>query len=426
MTTTTTTNKKKVPPQPPQMNRVKVTSGKSNARKWIENRYPDTITTGENVDTGKDVVFEDALQQVQSFCGKDISYGHMVWDLLKLAQYYLMYTECRVYVLCFDKNDYVGKYKSEEQTKRDGGGTEEDTPLQPQPFHNDTKLPEDFRKLLSQRSGFRKDLLQWICSNILHNPEYSFEIPTGKKLAVSGHCTTTETYDYVALVDHQCNITYVWPNKQGEAELQFFFIFHSLVTSDATIKSAEIISFDTDLLSICLLFANRFPEYQITWKYSITSGWILYKNYPEFNDKVKRMSISRLVQAIQFDLSPTLKSPVEDVVLTIVGAGSDSTNGYYGITHSAFLSALFAKCQDIGDLYDRDKKRMNGKAYGRLVDEVYHPKLVKDFYTLPAIIFKSWHVSLYFRIWLRHLDAYPFLDDYSVFGYDDNFMRLQG
>ena len=380
-----------------------------------------------------DVVLEDGLQQLMLFCGKEVTYRHLISSLLKLAKYYLGFTECRVYVLCFDKNDYVEKSKREEQTKRDDENqtttttTATATATITPPFSNDTVIPEDLRALLSQRSGFRKDLLQWICSNILHNEEYMFEIPEGKKFAVSGHCTTVGTYDHVALIDHQWNTTYVWPNKQGEAELQFFFIFHTLATCDPTIKSVEIISIDTDLLSICLLFAIRCPEYQITWKFSLTNGWILYKNWPDTTTNVKRMSINRLVHSIRSDLSSTLKSPIEDTVLTIIAAGSDCTNGYYGITHSVFLSTLFMKSLYIGDLYDREKKQVNGKAYGRLVVEAHRPKKdVKDRYTLPSIIFKAWHVFLYFRIWTRLLDSNPRLDDYSVFGYDDQFSRLQG
>lgn len=417
----------------------KKSSGKASARAYLLSKFPQIeipkTSAPNGVTCACDVVCEDSLQILRCFdYFSGIKYSEMIYGLLRWAQYYLANTDCKVYVMCYDKSKYVIKSKSDEQKVRSEGALKRADPASVEVNMDEigdgnTKTDENFSWKISQRDTYRPALLRWICTSILYDPSYSFVIPKGKQLMISGHCIE-EVYDYVACIDSDHNVSFEYENKQGEAELQFLYLSNCMDWA----KSFEMVSTDTDVLFLSLMFLDARPGITVQWKFAQTNGWICSRyTYPKLSED-RRISINMLSEAIQREFSLScggkrlLKTPIQDVILVYLIAGSDCSKGYWGVTHERMFSVYFDEC--LGDLYKSD--RMDGNVYCKLILKACEKKRKKSNCDNPAagtatiisVTFKALHVVHYFRVWKRWNEQAPEIDDMTLYGYNGDMEHL--
>jgi hypothetical protein len=329
-------------------------SGKSTGRHALAAMFPEAFVKGRDSLYDGDVVCEDSLQALRCITDKEVrpdpitgecrvsSWRDLAIICKRSAEHYLNKRDCKYYVMCFDNAEYVPITKGEEQGSRDSKEKERlKYTLEgvipyyelEKPFMElDLPLPIDWSLALSDREGFRKEVIAWLCEQwvMSGDPEVRISIPSGKNLVLNGHCIETserifngsapEPIDDLAITPiiicggEGCEIDTVsvaptLKNKSGEAEFQVFFLFKGICKLEGKSLSLDIISTDTDVMYLALIYAEKYHGAcgQISWKFGPRGGWILYRDDPDESIE-ERVDINRLRKdIISAKFIPTFK-----------------------------------------------------------------------------------------------------------------------
>lgn len=391
----------------------------------------------------------------------------LVRAIKRSAEHYLGIRDCKIYCLVNDIHYLVPTIKGEEQGKRlsQSEKSQEDrkmylpndfvpfTELKKPYLRLNEPLPFDWKLAMCDRDNFRAWVTGWLSMQMISSsdPSCLFRLPQGKMVVLHGHYLTKEFIQeantrlspdaqiIIPIDNHENHVSDLilneiplivtggedgellksrfapeLRNRNGEAEFAFFVLYKKLQAKFPSLKSLDILSPDTDIMLLSLIYLHKVGEEsagKITWKYS-RGGWIFYTPAPKVIEE-KRADINSLAAGIlygdfqgSFD-SPKLKNPeiatseelqhfhndysnffpVENDCygdpggaiwnyIVALATASDYTSAFYGITQWRMLKALLKHTKYIGKIisYNRNAKipvKINFENYARLIKCAY-------------------------------------------------------
>ncbi len=323
---------------------------------------------------------------------------------------YFKGTFTRDFFLCFDKNRCVPISKSQAQAAHDKDkGIIPPDELPPLGLGLDEELPlEMWSSYMADRDGYRRDIISFLICELFRTDDsdsggggdelgyVKFYIPPNKRLIVDGHCLSLEQVQFLnvknihaipkwdlvvdpltgysnieyyplALCEDSTNATadnlsptyttFLIPfyNVIGEADFLPYFILeknrtlYPLSKGYYRYKHAEIISVDTDLCYLSLMYLHK-----------RTIRELAEQRMTPLNITIRQSRLARYKNREYVDINMLygmilnepklahLKHKVLSVLFAMFAAGSDYTDYHYYVPYNNFLAAIYNP--SVGDL----------------------------------------------------------------------------
>ena len=318
-------------------------------------------------------------------------FGSYVNKMKRSAEYALDKTNCQLYVISFDKSEFVPIAKGVEQMKRNERGKLSESDLKNlrsrRPYLDVLKpVPEDWEKAKKDRDDTMPHVIGYVCEKWLtKDSEFQIYIAPGKRVIIDGHCLSWEQIKKLNIkgyekFDHNktnpntipimlyaskedslgtCPRMRLEPrltNSIGESDFTMFFLHRELSKLCEQRFDVDIYSTDTDMLVLSLLYYSKFSDIygNIFINYKPGPDWVFYRPEP-FPPAEEWIDITKLYQLIIKDQE---KKGIEDrlslfkrrkitkqnyiwtLMAAMASAGGDYVDGYYGLTHECLMKCI--------------------------------------------------------------------------------------
>lgn len=362
----------------------KASSGKSNGIHAMNLRHPSNFFEGNVVEP---VVLVDAMQMFFA-----VREGETGYDLARRFSWKtksLLREGARIVVYCFDRQAHVPVAKGAEQRLRDDAKerVEEANEIVEKPKGHvsflddpeprlDARLPNDFVSGLKDRSGYRRNVIRFVCAQILCGSDERLRIEpiADQSVVVSGHCMSREDLlglvetsedlgvssevrsdaEGVPIVLRRDALEYLprLAHSVGEAEMQFFhFLRLRRYLGAGSEEGVAISSTDTDVLFLGLVYL---------WKCAHAWG----EEPPEAMKWIRSPSSHVDVLKLWNEAGP--EKTLQYVAAQAL-AGTDYTQGWMKVTHQRVFETIIEKGDEIGPMIvDPLKGVTDREAYLRL------------------------------------------------------------
>jgi len=246
----------------------------------------------------------------------EAEYGYLTWRqairrFLKVPMFFARNAPGATLALCFDLHEAVPKTKEEEQRRRDDNLPENEEPYPLfQGFALDNTIPINWKNCISDRAGFRREMIAWIAQQFFTEGEF----PCHEVLIV-GHGVHNKDGKGVmyAPLSNLTGMRKDLENRIGEAENQFAFLYNKLSP-----KKCGFVSVDSDVFYISM------------WHQMKNALWV-------YDPKILEtaMSVDECLKTVGG------KTRARELVMTSYAAGSDYTSPWgWRITHKPFIDSF--------------------------------------------------------------------------------------
>ncbi len=408
------------------------TNQKSNIKKLFRQEWSEGFNTGRQ-EHDSHVTIVDSIQMIKSIYkpkknaenNKETTpenVGTIIKNMKRDAEYTLSRTKCDVYVICFDKTEFVALAKGVEQSKRDShkkfSAADMKKLREKRPYLDVTKpLPENWELAKQDRSDTMPHIISFICEKWINDPEYAFKIPAGKRIIIDGHCLSWDKikkFGIKGIETHESENSNTFPislrleidnfidgkmtknivpnmkNCLGEADFTMFFLHRQLSIICKQPLNVDIFSNDTDMLVLALIqhakFGSKYGNIYIKYDpapratcydqpFLHTEEWIdistLYRAIEKTQGLKKNQQDARKREKTSY-----INTYIFTLIAAMATAGGDYIEGYHGLTHEHLLNSLkqyYNYIQPIVVITDNDTCdiTLDPEAYKKFIKTAY-------------------------------------------------------
>ena len=393
-------------------------SKKSGIKEALRLKYPNVFVEHDNTPT---VVAEDTMMKLHFQQDKTNIWlpSDFFFYVIKEMEYHLTTKNCKVYILVFDKRDYVPDmkgliHKSREKKSKYEPFNIEGINLEKEYSIQDGKLLKDWNRFMATRP-LKIFAIRYIAEKLtgLHvdttgSKDIPYEhLPEGKIIIIDGHCLKGYDPTIPIIIENiNGNIRVYteekYKNKIGKADQCNPFYAEEFIN-----EKFLGISKDTDLISYFLSSYSRTKRNKKKRKYEsddLLLDLVIKKQKEAETKKIAKPLLQRkteieknvyetkdyfnphicyenlMNELLNGENKTMMDYPIESFLFAVASNENDYIEGFNGIGHKFVLNAFFKYAEDFEDLI----KIKDGfvvfdpKAYTIFVKAVYYEKYGKN------------------------------------------------